>query len=314
MTIQNPPIFIQAGSHPAEDVRRWIDAMVEGTEGVYSATDLAVTEKSGTPDMSVDVAGGRAFVTGTEATYQGTYFFENRGTSNVVIAASDPTNPRIDLIVARVRDAAYSGATNTVAIEVVTGTAAASPVAPALPDNCLLLATVAVAALATSIVDANITDNRVQTYALGVADAQTRLTAAETDLADRFSTYDSTTTDTATTTGVIDLGVSVTWTAKGGYSYKVEVEANISSSVATDSIGISIADGLNNIKILRYDYADASNRQHVMAATEILDVASTQSITRKGRVHMVSGSGNVKAHCGALTPGYIIVTELGPTP
>ena len=90
--------------------------------------------------MSVDVAGGRAFVSGTEATYQGVYFAENRGSSNIAVAASDPTNPRIDLVVMRVRDSAYSGATDTVAIEVVTGTPAASPVAPTLPDSSLLLA------------------------------------------------------------------------------------------------------------------------------------------------------------------------------
>lgn len=162
MTIQNPPIFIQAGSHPAEDVRRWIGTSVNDTEGVVMADDLEVTEKSGTPDMSVDVAAGRAYVAGTEATYQGHYFAENRGSSNVAVAASDPTNPRIDLVVLRVRDSAYSGGTDTVTIEVVTGTPAGSPVAPTLPDNSLLLATVDVAALASSIVDADITGERVR--------------------------------------------------------------------------------------------------------------------------------------------------------
>lgn len=162
MTIQNPPIFIQAGSHPAEDVRRWIGASVNDTEGVVLAGDLEVTEKSGTPDMSVDVAAGRAFIAGTEATYQGHYFAENRGSSNVAVAASDPTNPRIDLVVVRVRDSAYSGGTDTVSIEVVTGTPAASPATPSTPDNSLLLATVDVAALASAIVDADVTDGRVR--------------------------------------------------------------------------------------------------------------------------------------------------------
>ena len=34
MTIQNPPIFVQAGSHPAEDVRRWIAASTNDIPGV----------------------------------------------------------------------------------------------------------------------------------------------------------------------------------------------------------------------------------------------------------------------------------------
>lgn len=166
MTAQNPPIFLQAGSHPAEDVRRFIGAVVDNRPGVVASSALAVTQ-NGTPNMSVNVAGGQCFVAGSEATYQGLYFAENRGTQNVIISAANATNPRRDLIVARIRDAAYSGATNTFAIEVVTGTAAASPVDPATPANSLLLARVSVAANATTITTANIADLRTRTSALG---------------------------------------------------------------------------------------------------------------------------------------------------
>lgn len=162
MTEQNPAIFLQAGSHPAEDVRRFMAGITNDAEGVLLSTDLEVTEKSGTPDMSVDVAGGRAFILGDEATYQGTYFVENRGTTNVVISAADATNPRIDIIVAEVDDSAYSGATDAWDLKVVTGTPAGSPSVPTTPDNAIKLAEVAVAALASSIVDANITDTRTR--------------------------------------------------------------------------------------------------------------------------------------------------------
>ena len=165
MTVQNPPIFIQAGSHPAEDVRRFhrsVATLLGGTEGVVEAGDLEVTEKSGTPDMSVDVAGGAAWIRGDEATYQGTYFVENRGTTNLTISAADPTNPRIDLVVAKVEDSAYSGATDAWSLAVVTGTPAGSPSAPSAPDNSITLAQVAVAASASSITDANITDTRTR--------------------------------------------------------------------------------------------------------------------------------------------------------
>src|SRR5438046_4639276 len=40
-----------------------------------------------------------AFILGTEGTKQGTYFVENDATVNKAIAASDPTNPRIDIVV-----------------------------------------------------------------------------------------------------------------------------------------------------------------------------------------------------------------------
>ena len=167
MTVQNPAIFIQSESHPAEDVRRMFSALLggatTGANGICEAGDLAVSEKSGTPDMSVDVAEGACWIDGDEATYQGSYFCENRGVTNLSISAADATNPRKDLIVAKVQDSAYSGATDAWSLAVVTGTPAASPSEPAVPSNAIVLALVDVAALASSIVDGNITDRRVTT-------------------------------------------------------------------------------------------------------------------------------------------------------
>ena len=161
MTEKNPAIFIQAGTHPAEDVRRAFDIFVgAGSEGIVAATDLAVTE-TGTPAMSVTVATGRAIIQGTEGTYQGPYIVENRGITVVAVTASDVSNPRTDLVVARVQDQAYSGTTNAWSLAVIEGTPAASPVAPTLPANALLLATVTVAAAVSTIVNANIADGRV---------------------------------------------------------------------------------------------------------------------------------------------------------
>jgi len=160
MTEQNPAIFIQAGTHPAEDVRRAFDVFIgPGNEGIVAAGDLSVTE-TGTPAMSVDVAGGRAIIQGTEGTYQGPYIVENRGSATVTVTAADVSNPRIDLVVAKIEDQAYSGAVNAWALAVLAGTPAASPVAPSMPANSILLATVAVAAAAATITNANITDGR----------------------------------------------------------------------------------------------------------------------------------------------------------
>lgn len=159
MAVQTPCIFIQAGSHPAEDVRRALYAQLGLRGGIVASGDLAVTE-NGTPNMTVNVATGQVVIPGSEATYQGAYICENRGSLSVAIAAADATNPRYDLIVARVRDAAYSGATNTFAIEAVTGTPAASPAEPTIPANSWVLARVEVVALDTTITTANITDRR----------------------------------------------------------------------------------------------------------------------------------------------------------
>jgi hypothetical protein len=160
MTAQNPPIFLQAGSHPAEDVRRALSEIVGVGGGVVGDSDLIVSERAGTPNMSVDVAGGSVWVAGTESTYQGAYFCDNRGTTNLVVSLGDATNPRIDLVVARVKDSVYSGASDAWEIAVVEGTAAASPSAPTAPPNSVTLAQIDVAAGASSVVDGDITDLR----------------------------------------------------------------------------------------------------------------------------------------------------------
>jgi hypothetical protein len=99
--------------------------------------------------MSVNVAAGRCFVRSQETLSlgHGTYTGFNDATLNVAVAASDPTNPRRDLVIFQVRDSNYSGASTDARITVVTGTPAASPVDPAVPVNSLVLARIAVAAI-----------------------------------------------------------------------------------------------------------------------------------------------------------------------
>ena len=155
--------WIQASSHPADTDRLVLESLFK-RQGVVKSADLAVTQ-NGTPNMSVNVAAGAVAIDGTESSTQGFYHFVNDAVLNVAISAAHATLPRIDLIVAKVQDAQYSGATNAGSIVAVTGTAAASPVAPAAPANSVILAQVAVAAATTSITNANITD--VRTFAEG---------------------------------------------------------------------------------------------------------------------------------------------------
>jgi hypothetical protein len=158
MTVNNPPSYLQNDGPNAEQHRQHMTAAFGEREGVIEG--LAVTEKSGTPNMSVDVAEGRVLVAGTEGTYQGLYMCHNRGVENLAISASDPTNDRYDLIVATVEDADYSGATDAWKLDVVSGTPAATPLFPAIDDNTFVLATVLVQNGVSSIVDADITDIR----------------------------------------------------------------------------------------------------------------------------------------------------------
>lgn len=175
MTIQSPPIFLQGGSHPAEDWRRKFSNDYGQRSGLFTPTDLAVTERGAGANMSVDVAGGACIIANEDAqSNQGAYFGENRGTENLVVSPSDPTNARWDIVVMQVRDSEYAGADDDVRLFVVEGTPSATPADPTVPDNCFVLARVVVGATVTSIVDANITDLRRTTSSptLGVNQGQ----------------------------------------------------------------------------------------------------------------------------------------------
>jgi hypothetical protein len=159
MTLRTPPSWLQNGSHPAENDRLSTQALY-ATTGIIGSSSLAVTQNS-PAGMSVRVASGWAAVIGTTQANMGAYTVFNDAQDVLTITTANPTNPRIDLVCATVRDAYYTGAFNDVILQVVAGTPAGSPVAPTLPANSISLATIAVGAAVTSIVTANITDTRV---------------------------------------------------------------------------------------------------------------------------------------------------------
>jgi len=159
MALRTPPSWLQNGSHPAENDRLTTQAIWK-TTGIVNSTDMAVSQ-SGTPGMSISIASGWAAIVGTTQTNMGTYVAYNDAATTVVVTTADPTNARIDKVVATIADAYYTGSTNTVTFSIVAGTPSASPATPATPANSISLATLAIAANATSVVTANITDTRV---------------------------------------------------------------------------------------------------------------------------------------------------------
>jgi len=159
MTVRTPPSWLQNGSHPAENDRLTTQALW-ATTGIINAASLEVTQNS-PAGMSVRVGSGWAAIVGTTQPNMGTYVGYNDDTVVLGLTTADPTNPRIDRVCMTVNDAYYTGSLNNVVLQVVAGTPAGSPVAPATPANSISLATIAVAAGATAITTANITDTRV---------------------------------------------------------------------------------------------------------------------------------------------------------
>jgi hypothetical protein len=130
------------------------------TTGIIGVNSLEVAENSPV-GMSVLVDTGWAAIVGTTQANMGVYTVYNDASTALTVTASDPTNPRIDRVVVTIQDAFYSGAFNDVIFQVIAGTPAGSPVAPATPANSISLATIAVGATVTQINTANITDTRV---------------------------------------------------------------------------------------------------------------------------------------------------------
>jgi hypothetical protein len=179
-TLGSAPVTLQAGNYSAIDDRRFWSAGLG--EGYLSTGSYQVIQRAAGANMSVDVqmsSGDGAIVTGDSVTAQGRYFVPpTPSNGNVTIAAADATNPRNDLVVLEVKDDQHdAGGLNQARVRVITGTPNASAAltdspgtngTPALPVSCMPLAVVRVAAAATSIATAAISDRRpaARPYAL----------------------------------------------------------------------------------------------------------------------------------------------------
>lgn len=159
MTLRTPPSWLQNGLHPAENDRLSMQALW-ATTGVIGTNSLPVTADS-PASMNVIVGTGWCAIVGNYQPNMGVYTVYNDASVTLPISTADPTNPRIDRVVVTIQDSYYTGSADDVIFQVVQGTPAGSPVAPATPTNSLSLATVAVGAAVTQINTGNITDTRV---------------------------------------------------------------------------------------------------------------------------------------------------------
>lgn len=145
---------------------------------VINGNSMLDVTQSSPAAMSVVVGKGMCFVRGTENQSQGVYACISDAPVTLTITAADPSLARTDLVVARVRDAFYSGVTNAWALEVVTGTPGGG--VPALPASSLELGRVSVGAGVTTIVTANIDMTNV-IYASAIGGIQQWPTKAKFD-------------------------------------------------------------------------------------------------------------------------------------
>src|SRR6185503_5645870 len=101
--------------------------------------------------LSVTVNTGICTVQGTAAANAGAYTVALDTVATLTCTAADPTNPRMDSVCITA---------DAQVVQIITGTPAASPSAPALPANSLLLANITVRAGASALLGTDITDSR----------------------------------------------------------------------------------------------------------------------------------------------------------
>lgn len=165
MTLHRP-LFMQAavGDTAIEYDGQLMRLMLTGTwssEGPVN-NSFPVAQRSAGANMSVDVAGGTAIVTGNDVSLQGTYMCVSDANTNVTVPAAPATGTRTHRIMLYVKDALHDGTlpadTYEFSIELQEDTGSGTP---ALPPSAISLALVEVSAGQISVTDANITDTRI---------------------------------------------------------------------------------------------------------------------------------------------------------
>jgi hypothetical protein len=167
LSSESPAGFNQNSSYGAEQLRRAFGSLLQRGStigsvvgGVVAVGDMQITAPGS--GMSCNIAPGEAWIPGSSSATQSGYYARVSSTTNLAIAASSPSLPRVDTICAVITDSAYSGATNTFTPVVVTGTPTAGATLSDLsgvgsqPASSLILGYVLVPAAATSIVSGDI--------------------------------------------------------------------------------------------------------------------------------------------------------------
>lgn len=115
--------------------------------------------------LSVTVNTGYAVIQASAALNAGVYECILDSTATLTCSAADTVNPRIDSVCVTVTDLGTSSSSSVV--QIVTGTPAPSPSAPALPSNSVLIANITVPQNASTLTSGNISDQRSYFVAAG---------------------------------------------------------------------------------------------------------------------------------------------------
>lgn len=328
--------------HSAVEYRLMLAGLLAGRGGLAHPDHLKVTQHAGTPNGTVDISPGTAFVAGSEQTWQGMYTVS---ADSVVNRAVGPTgaDPRVDLVAVRVRDTVYSAGGDDEDIVVVAGTAAAAPVPPDLDalgyENYLILARIDVPASTSVITDAMITRPTVRAAGLGgvmVCTSGSRPAAPtpgqaifETDTGAMLVWYGATAgwgppwntawgvlgqapggSQTGPGIGAtrVDInGTSVTVTTVTNRRLRVDMGGFIKSTVSDDVFTFRRNRDGSDGTVMVTETISYANQTLSWAFTSFEASPGSGSHTYKGRVARGIGSGS-----GTVADAWLTVTDIGP--
>jgi hypothetical protein len=346
--------YRDGGKTSEEGFSRWIaQVLTSGVPTVGTSTSFAVTQRGAGANMSVDIAVGDAMIPYSSYVFHG---FSN-AVFNRTITAADPSNPRRSIIVAYVDLAVVSSASNNnigaLKFLSVNGTAAASPADPldatiqsavGAGNPWVKLARVQVAAAASSVVNANITDLRTPiafkgrlwggssntsghivpnvadsmliVSTTGLVETANIATGAVTDLkigtAAILLGFSSITADqtTSSVTAVQVTGLTKTVTVpSGGRSVKITVVANsIRNATAASNSEVSLWTGTvgSGTQLAAWQATSFGAGEQTPIGAPFIHTPASGSITYNVGFRNIGGS-TVTFAAGATTPAQLIV-------
>jgi hypothetical protein len=178
------PFVLQAAGidtpiqYSASTFRELLDATY--TLGVF-AQSFQVTQRGAGANFSVDVGSGFGSVAGGDIAGQGKYLVNSTGTVNLVTDGAPGSGTRIHRVIARVRDKQSSASYTTYdwTFEVLEDTGSGTP---ATPVSAISLAYVTIASGQASVLNANITDDRLQAVPVANWYAESNFTTSSVTL------------------------------------------------------------------------------------------------------------------------------------
>lgn len=149
--VMQPPHYSQCGCHTAQGDRQVLSSLVCAEGVVMDHGEALKVQPTSPATMAIRVGSGNAFIEGDNVDWQGMYHVSNEDTVTMPVSAADTAQPRIDLVVARVRDSTYAGSACDWQLEIIEGVPSSPPAPPSAPGNSIPLAQYTVDADASSV-------------------------------------------------------------------------------------------------------------------------------------------------------------------